>query len=942
MKTFTLDASRSHWRLLLKIIICTLWLLCIVSAAFSRDKRLPVLGQQPVPQTVCSGSNPTFTIGAVTGTTGTVTLRWQVSVNGGGTYTNISDGAVYSGTATSILTVLNVSTGQNGSLYRCVVTDGSGPTTSNGAALTVNLTPTASTVTRVTTVCEGATGAGLQAVNDPSLTYQWQVSSNNGVSWQDATVGDGYTGGTTYDLTYPTASLALNGNLYRYRATVTATGCSVTTIALDTLRVLSKPVFAGGASNLTPSALATICSGGNASFTASATGAAAMAYQWQFKPSTTTAYTDLTDDAVFTGSQSNSLQITGFTSPAATNLYNVRLIASYPSTLGCASVTNLGTIQVRIYSVTVQPTDTTVCANSNAQFKVTAAGTSTLSYQWQTDNGTNSTTWSNIGAANTGAGANTLNLSAVTTAMNGYRYRVAITSGTCIPPTVSAEKLLTVRRSGTWLGGKDTKWEEALNWCGGVPDNTIDVLVPNYWPPNMPNISDGTGTAFFKSIEIESAARLTISGGTVDNIVGRPYNNYNLLGTVAYTATRDQDILPANHGSLEINGSGNKFLSTAVEVSHNLVLGGLAKLVTRTNIITMKTGSNTIVAAPFTNAATSWVVTGNGSTGAANTGLGGLRIEQVDAADGAVLFPIGPTPAAYNPIQLTNAGTVDNFTVAVNDQMIPGGIIASGVSRTWLVSENVNGGSNVMLALKWQGSEEQSAFDRAQTSIIRSNGTQIVEMSGRAPASGSNPYARADGSFNILTQFSVSSSSVILPVELKTFTAQKAANSTVGLTWNTTGATSPKYFDVQRSADGVHFITIGKVNAETAKTSYTYTDNLPGSGTVYYRLVITGQQYEIVYSGIQTVMLNSTDLVQLRPSATSGAITNVFVHTSKQTIVNLSITDITGRMYHRQSLQLNKGEQLLPLWIGNLGKGVYYVHVKDEQGNANVLTLVKW
>jgi hypothetical protein len=449
MKTFTLAASRTHWRLLLKIIICTLWLLCIVSAAFSRDKRLPVLGQQPVPQTVCSGSNPIFTIGTVTGTTGAVTLRWQVSVNGGGTYTDISDGAVYSGTATSILTVLNVSTGLNGNLYRCVVTDGSGPITSNGAALTVNITPAASTVTRTTTVCEGATGAGLQAANDPSLTYQWQVSSNNGVTWQNATAADGYTGATTYDLTYPAASLALNGNLYRYRATVTATGCSATSIALDTLRVLSKPVFAGGGSNLTPSALATICPGGNASFTASATGAAAMAYQWQFKPGTSTTYTDLADDAVFTGSQSNSLQITGFTQPAATNLYNVRLIASYPSTLGCASVTNLGTIQVRILSISVQPTDTTVCANSTAGFKVTATGTATVSYQWQTDNGTNSVSWSNIGGAASGAGANTLNLGAVTTAMNGYRYRVAITSGTCIPPTISAERVLTVRRSGT-------------------------------------------------------------------------------------------------------------------------------------------------------------------------------------------------------------------------------------------------------------------------------------------------------------------------------------------------------------------------------------------------------------------------------------------------------------------------------------------------------------
>lgn len=398
MKTFTLPALRPYLRLFLKIIICTLWLLCIASAAMSRGLP-PILGQQPNAQTVCAGSNPTFSIGTV-GSTGALSLQWQVSVNGGGSYSNIADGAFYSGTATSTLTVLNVSTALNGNLFRCVATDITGTVNSNSALLTVNATPAVSSAARATTVCEGATGAGLQVTNDATLSYQWQVSSNNGATWQNATAGDGYTGATTHDLTYPTATLAMNGNVYRYIASITATGCSATSIALDTLRVLSKPLFAGGSSNLTPSPLATICPGGNASFTANATGAATMAYQWQFKPVTSAAFTDLADDAVFTGTQSNSLQITGFTATAGTNLYNVRLIASYPSTLGCASVTNLGTINVRtLPSVTVQPVDTTVCANSTAGFKVTAAGSAVLSYLWQTDNGTSGATWSNIGTA---------------------------------------------------------------------------------------------------------------------------------------------------------------------------------------------------------------------------------------------------------------------------------------------------------------------------------------------------------------------------------------------------------------------------------------------------------------------------------------------------------------------------------------------------------------
>lgn len=928
MKIFTPSAPRAYLGLLLKIILCILWLLCIVSAALSRELPfLPVLGQQPASQTVCAGSNPAFTVGTVSGTSGTVTYQWQVSVNSGGSYSNVVDGASYSGASGVTLTVLSVSTALNGNLYRCRVTDGTGTTTSNGALLTVNATPAVSSATRATTVCVGAT-AGMAVTNDATLSYQWQLSTDNGVTWANAT---GYTGNNTNDLTYPAATLTMNGYLFRYIATNTTTTCSATSVALDTLKVLSKPVFSG--TGVVAPTLATICPGGDTAFIATPTGAAVMAYQWQLRQLPSGTFADITDGTGYSGSQTNNLHITGFPGVAGTS-WQVQLIASYPSTLGCAS-SSLGAISVRTMpSVALQPKDTTVCANSTAGFKVTASGSITLLYQWQTDNGTGGVTWSN--STETSANTNTLSLGTVTTAKNGWRYRVIVSNSFCGVPATSQDKVLTVRRSGTWLGAKDTAWQETMNWCGGLPDNTIDVLVPN-WAPKMPLISDGTGTAFYKSLEIEDAARLTISGGTISNMTGP----FTLTGTVAYTATHDQEIFPASHGSLEINGSGNKYLSSNVDVSHNLVLGGSAKLATRSNFLTMKNGSNTIGTTGFTGAATSWVVTGDGSTGAAHTGIGGLRIEQIDAADGAVLFPVGPTPAAYNPLRLSNTGTIDNFTIAVNDQRIPGSVINSSVNRTWSVTEAVAGGSNVTLSLRWLLGEEESAFDRTQAMIIRSNGTSIVQSSSVAAANGSGPFTSADGVFTALTLFSVSSNTAVLPVELRAFTAQKTGTSAVGINWNTTGVLESKYFNVQRSTDGVKFTTIAKVNGETGKTVYNYTDNLPGSGMVYYRLQITTQQNDVVYTGIQSVLLNSAGLVQLRPSFTNGAVTNLYIYAPEQSRMSLYITDVSGRVHGSQSLQMTKGVNQLPLWIGALTKGVYYVHVKDGDGNASVLKLVK-
>ncbi|HEX6428650.1 MAG TPA: hypothetical protein VF008_13235, partial [Niastella sp.] len=548
MKTFTHYPSRAHLGLILKIIITTIWLLCIASAAWAA----PGIGQPPVSQTVCSGTSPAFTIGSVTAT-GPATFQWQVSTNSGGPYTNVTNSATYSGATTVTLTISNVTIGLNGNWYRCVVTDGTGSTQSIGANLTVNQSPAVELGPRGVFACVNFADVRRSLVLIPGYSYQWQLSTNNGVSWNNVNPADGYSGSTTNELAYPPIALDMDGYLYRYR--VTDGGCTSTSIVLDTLHVSSPPVwrniYPGPPNN-------SICPGGNITFADSATGSAEISYQWQMKLSTDPAFTDVVDNAVFSGSQSKVLQITGFNEPQG-NQYHIQVTARYPSDyVGCSIITNPSGLTVRtLASVALQPTPVTVCANTDTAFRVTGAGSQTLTYQWQTDNGSGGAAWSNVGTSSA-----RLRVLGVTTAMNGWQYRVTI-GNACSPPATSNPVSLTVRRSGIWYGTQDIRWEEPRNWCGGVPDNTIDVLVPNSpFPPFMPNISDATGTAFFKSIIIESATRLTISGGTVDNMTGP----YDIQGTVAYTAPRNQLVFPANHGSLEINGSGNKVLGSNVDI----------------------------------------------------------------------------------------------------------------------------------------------------------------------------------------------------------------------------------------------------------------------------------------------------------------------------------------------------------------------------------------
>ncbi|MEO0901344.1 MAG: C-type lectin domain-containing protein, partial [Bacteroidota bacterium] len=74
---------------------------------------------QPTNQIVSIGNNATFS----TSTSNANTLQWQVSTDGGSSFTNISDGAQYTGTTTQSLTVLSVSSTQNGHIFRLLISN---------------------------------------------------------------------------------------------------------------------------------------------------------------------------------------------------------------------------------------------------------------------------------------------------------------------------------------------------------------------------------------------------------------------------------------------------------------------------------------------------------------------------------------------------------------------------------------------------------------------------------------------------------------------------------------------------------------------------------------------------------------------------------------------------------------------------------------------------
>jgi len=91
---------------------------------------IPRLITQPVNQIVTAGQNAVFTVEAIGNPN--PRFQWEVSTDGGNTWTNIA------GAMNATFTLANTTIEHNGNLYRCVVTNLNGSVYSNHVVLTVN------------------------------------------------------------------------------------------------------------------------------------------------------------------------------------------------------------------------------------------------------------------------------------------------------------------------------------------------------------------------------------------------------------------------------------------------------------------------------------------------------------------------------------------------------------------------------------------------------------------------------------------------------------------------------------------------------------------------------------------------------------------------------------------------------------------------------------
>src|SRR6266568_615075 len=204
------------------------------------------------------------------------------------------------------------------------------------------------------------------------------------------------------------SSLSGSGDMRGSSLTITASSTSTWTLAPGPPIITIDPINR------------TVVAGTNVSFSVSAIGNPAPAYQWHRMPAGSSTWTNLSNMGSYAGVTTPTLTVSGTT--VAMNGDQFRCVVSNPqgSIISGAATLTIGSVPV----ITGQPQNRSVTAGDSATFPVTAGGIPAPSYQWQRKPA-GSSNWSNLGngGSYSGVATATLTVSSTTTVMSGDQFR---------------------------------------------------------------------------------------------------------------------------------------------------------------------------------------------------------------------------------------------------------------------------------------------------------------------------------------------------------------------------------------------------------------------------------------------------------------------------------------------------------------------------------------
>lgn len=169
---------------------------------------------------------------------------------------------------------------------------------------------------------------------------------------------------------------------------------------------------------------------------------------------------------------------------------------------------------------------------------------------------------------------------------------------------------------------------------------------------------------------------------------------------------------------------------------------------------------------------------------------------------------------------------------------------------------------------------------------------------------------------------------VTLPVRFISFTGRLLADATIRLDWRAETDEMHDYFEVERSSNGASFTSLGRVSEPAP---YRMIDPAPRPGSNFYRIKQLDKDGTITYSSIVRVdYLPSILHVSVYPNPVHD-ILRVRIESSAPDTYSVALTDLAGRVIHRESVALLPGSREISMAIPQQAGQLYIVTVRNSR-----------
>lgn len=489
-------------------------------------------------------------------------------------------------------------------------------------------------------------------------------------------------------------------------------------------------------------------------------------------------------------------------------------------------------------------------------------------------------------------------------------------------------------------------------WISSVPP-VYDLVIS---PTNNPRGELRLNTIVLNDVTINTGSELDASvTQNVSLSVGR-----NFINNGTFT--------PQN-GTVAFNGNGLQSISGTTNTTfYNLTANNTAGITTTgitlnrpasvNNVLTLTNGHITTTSNLLTMNAGSSVAGANYGTrasgGSDNSFVNGPLRKNGNTA---FLFPVGKLNAGHRYIGISAPSTGDAFIAEFlrASANALGTVTATGLSHVsacenWNLQRTV-GSTNVNVTLSWSGSSNCNAaayvtdlatlvaahFTTSWSSYNNNGGNTGNVSSGSVTWNGVPAYGF----------FSLGSTSPVtnpLPVKFSSVKAYAAGLENI-IEWVNETEESLERYEVERSADGIHFSTIHSVLPRLntgSRAAYFETDRTVNQQTFYYRIKAIEKNELIKYSAIVKVNRSQADNFSIYPNPVKNKTVVIELNSANKENYSVRIINQAGQQVYLTNWQHTGGNASRTIELpASIIPGIYIVHITGTGKNLNTKLIVQ-